>query len=221
METKGFAAIMIPSIMAVIIGSILIVIGLFVTDVVGNTANTTITPAAAQGFIAFTPGKNTSCGETLVVSNSGTTRLLYNITTGCAQPGAAGIGVVQVNLTLGGNGSAFSMTNTTVALNSNATFSGAMLAVNGTDGTTTIIQYKTTGTVGNAVTLTKTLANATLSGSTLSGGVDGNAGQATTLATAQSNTSIAFLLLGVILIVGGAVGIIGTLMMLFPTDKSR
>ena len=210
---KAFAAILIMSLIAVIVGGVMILLGIFVTATISNSANSTITPASASGTVAFSPGKNVSCGETFVITDGGTSRYIFNITDqACPALGASGAGVTQINLSgVNAPKSYFAMTNFTASLNSNGTFSAVMLATNGSDGNTTTIQWKTTGAQGNTVSMTTTMLNVTLSGSKLTGGVDGSTTYSNTLSTSSTNVSTAFLLLGIILIVGGAIGIISVL----------
>lgn len=217
MEGKQLSAILIPSLLAVIIGAVLLIVGIFVTATVGNSASATVTPVAASGTLTW--AGNSSCGDTITVTNaSGASAVFYVNVTGadCALTPA---GRAYVNVSLNHNDSTTTAQNTTIAMNANVTITGTMVATNGTNST--ILTYSTTGTAGNAVTTTETATNASWTSGTLTGGVDGNAVYGTALADAQTNTSTAFTLLGIILIVGGAGGIILVLTGFMGTGGKR
>lgn len=204
MDSKNFSAILIPSILAIIIGAILLVVGIFVTSTVSNAASVGITPVAASGTLSW--AGNSSCGNIVNVTNASGARASFYVNVTGADCAVAPAGYAYINVSKNSNTSIITAQNTTIAFNANVTVNQEMVATNVTNGTT--LTYSTTGTGGNAVLTTETGTNSSWTSGTLTGGVNGNQIYSSALSNADSNVSAAFTLLGVILIVGGAGGII-------------
>jgi hypothetical protein len=210
---NAFTTVAVASIIAVVIGAAMLFIGLFTTATLGNTFDPTLNPAAARGTLTFTG--NVTCGEFVNITavNGTTSRFRFNVTNiaGWNCPIAPDSGQTNVSvpgyiepgktMTSGAN-------NLTTAINANGTLLATMVASAGTDFTTMSLTYLSTGTTGNDVIISETITNASWnSGTRLAGGVIGTEGWQ----TAKNNVNTTFVLLGIITILGGAIGLIGAL----------
>lgn len=208
---NAFAAtggILIASITAVVVGAMMLYVGLLTTMTVSSTVGDTLTPTAATGTLTFSG--NVSNGELInITTNDGSTYLFEFNTTAGSTIACLTANCIPINLTDSGdddrmyNLSWEASGNLTDAINANASTAAIVTAVNSTNLTT--LTYYVTGTGGNAVSLSGNAANITLSG--LSGGVEGT----TAWEDVKGNVNTSFTLLGILMIVGGAGGLVSVL----------
>lgn len=178
---KGNAAVIITSILTVIVGFGLLVIGNYLYFSIAASADAgtlTVHPGrAATGTLTFNGGY-VGCGERVNITSSNGTlvRFIFNTSIDCPQ----GIPSDSTNITLvglGSNTSNFAAPNLTYTINANNTLASELTAANATNQT--VVTFDTVGTTGNTVITAETLANGSWTGTTLINGANPLTGQAT------------------------------------------
>ena len=209
----------LAGVIAIIIGSAMLFIGIFTTGTMGNTFDTVLKPTAASGTLTFTG--NVTCGEFVNITavNGTVARFRFNLTgiDGWNCPVAPASGQTNVSTPLfiqSGLTTTNAAANLSTAINANGTLLATMSSSASTDGLVTTLTYSTTGTAGNAVAVSEAVTNASWAAATLTGGVDGTPAWQ----TAKDDVNTAFVLIGVLIILGGATALIGSLMTL-PGSK--
>ncbi len=194
----------VGSILTIVIGAFLLYIAIFINVSTSSAFDSTLNPASATG--TFTFSGNTSTGDWANITSSALVNTSYYFnTTGIGKP--IGALVVRVDGTTYRNDSAGSASALAAAINADSTFTGILSASNNVVNVTRVTA-SATGTGGNSYTISKTATNITVSGATLTGGVEGSSAWT----SSKSNTMTGYLIIGIMFIIIGAIGCITVLM---------